>query len=151
MIKILAPGFYARQDIATPVRIAAVAMVANIVLSVILVQTLAHTGLALSVALSAWLNAVMLFMKLRKRDIYSPQPGWLAFLLRATLATLCMVAVLWYWMGPAAEWLGAGLWSRVGHLSVLVIAGCIVYFGVLLISGVRIKQLMYVPVGEGDG
>jgi putative peptidoglycan lipid II flippase len=145
MIKILAPGFYARQDIATPVRIAAVAMVANIVLSVALVQSMAHTGLALSVALSAWLNAAMLYIKLRKLDIYTPEPGWTVFLLRTVLATASMVGVIWYFAGPGSQWMGAGLWSRVGHLTLLVVSGCFVYFGVLLLAGVRVRQLMFIP------
>jgi putative peptidoglycan lipid II flippase len=151
MIKILAPGFYARQDIKTPVRIAAIAMVANIVLSLVLVRGLAHTGLALSVALSAWLNAILLYLRLRKLGIYKPGKDWTAYLARIVFATACMTAVIWYWMGPAAEWLGGGLWSRVGHLSVLVVAGCLVYFSVLLVTGVRIKQLMFVPTDASDG
>ena len=150
MIKILAPGFYARQDIKTPVRIAAIAVFANIVLSIILVQGLAHTGLALSVALSAWLNAVMLYVKLRKLSIYTPEAGWPLFLVRIVVATLSMIGVLWYLMGPADDWMGAGLWARIGHLALLVLAGCVVYFGVLLISGVRPKQLMFVPGKSGD-
>src|SRR5690606_3972351 len=86
-VKVLAPGFFARQDTRTPTRIGVIALLANIALSVALVYPLAHTGLALAISIAAFVNAGLLFFRLRRRGIYRALPGWPAFLLRTFGAT----------------------------------------------------------------
>lgn len=90
LIKILASGFYSRQDTRTPVKIAVIAMVANMVLNLILIWPLAHAGLALATSLAALLNAGLLYRGLRTEGVFQPQPGWRRFLLRIAMASGCM-------------------------------------------------------------
>ncbi len=94
LIKVLAPGFYARQDTRSPVKYGLIAMGANTAMVLMLVWPLAHAGLALATSLAAFLNAGLLFFNLRRRDIYQPQPGWTKFLLQLTVANLAMGLVL---------------------------------------------------------
>jgi len=137
-IKILAPGFYAQQDIKTPVKIAVGALVATQLANVALVPWLAHAGLAWSISLGALANAALLYAGLRRRGIYRPQPGWAAFLLRLTLALLLMAALLW-WAGREIDWVGLhDRWLyRLGLLCAVIAASAAVYFGALLALGFR--------------
>ena len=140
-IKVLAPGFYARQDTRTPVRIGIVAMVANMVLNLILVFPLEHAGLALATSLSSYLNAFMLYRALRKDGVMKPQPGWGGFLVKMLLANGLMVVFLYTLMGPYEQWL---LWStaeRSWRLAGLVCGGGALYLGVLLLAGLRPRHL----------
>ena len=147
LIKVLAPGFYARQDVRTPVRIGVIAMVANMVFNLILVVPLhmslkmGHVGLALATALAAWVNAGLLARGLLKQRIYIPQPGWRAFALKLTLACTAMGALLWLADPGDAVWLGWSWWQRVPVLLALCGAGMAVYAGVLFAMGLRIKDL----------
>src|SRR5690606_37506175 len=137
-IKILAPAFYARQDIRTPVKIAAVSLVATQLSNIVLVPWLAHAGLALSIGLGATLNAGLLVVPLYRRGIYQPTKSWGAFLLRCLPAQFAIAAVLvvasnrldWVALGAApamrAAWL-AGLLATVGA----------VYFSTLWLFGFR--------------
>jgi putative peptidoglycan lipid II flippase len=140
LIKVLAPGFYARQDTRTPVRIAVIAMVSNMVLNIILVFPLKHAGLALATSLSASLNAYLLFRTLRREAVYAPEPGWLWLMSRILLASLAM-ALLLYWFSPAlADWLAVTRWTRIGWLAMLIVLGAVVYFALLLLGGVRLSH-----------
>ncbi len=147
LIKVLAPGFYARQDVRTPVRIGVIAMVANMVFNLILVVPLhmslkmGHVGLALATALAAWVNAGLLARGLLKQRIYIPQPGWRAFALKLTLACTAMGSLLWLADPGDAVWLGWSWWQRVPVLLALCGAGIAVYAGVLFAMGLRIKDL----------
>ncbi|MDX9874234.1 MAG: murein biosynthesis integral membrane protein MurJ [Spongiibacteraceae bacterium] len=147
LIKVLAPGFYARQDMKTPVRIGITAMVANMVLSVILVVplhhylTLGHVGLALATSLAAWLNAGLLYRALRRDGVLQLTPGWGRYLLQLGGACLLMAATLW-WINPAlTEWQQWLWWQRVGRLLGIIAAGGGVYLLVLGLGGVRPRQL----------
>ena len=94
LVKVLAPGFYARQNIRTPVRIAIIALVATQAMNFALIGFLQHAGLALAIGLGACLNAGLLYYKLRQFDIYSPLPGWAMFALKIVLAIVAMSACL---------------------------------------------------------
>ncbi len=144
-VKVLAPGFFAKQDTKTPMRIAVIAIAVNIVLSVILVRSMQHTGLALAVSIAAWVNATLLYIMLIVRGIYKPQAGWLWFLGRVAIAVFTMSLVLVSLNKPAEIWHAWPLASKVGHLMVLVGAGVISYFSVLLVLGIRPKQLLLGP------
>lgn len=136
-VKVLAPGFYARQDIRTPVKIAVVTLVFTQLLNLLLIWELRHAGLALSISLGACLNAALLLRGLRSRAIYMPQPGWGIFLLKLALAVYVMGAVLWLLSGDTTGWLAAGAVERIGRMGVLVCAGAGSYFATLWVLGFR--------------
>ena len=137
-IKILAPGFYARQDIRTPVRIAVAVLIATQLMNAALVPLLRHAGLALAIGLGACLNAAALLAGLRRRDIYRPGPGWPAFCLRLGLAVAAMAALLAV-AGRDIDWLAlqAHPWRRVGLLAAVIAGAAAVYFAALLLLGFR--------------
>ena len=136
-VKVLAPGFYARQDIRTPVRIAVITLVFTQLLNLLLIWELRHAGLALSISLGACLNAALLLRGLRRRAIYMPQPGWGVFILKLALAVYVMSAVLWLLSGSAVSWLAAGAAERIGRMALLVLAGGGTYFATLWATGFR--------------
>ena len=142
LIKVLAPGFYARQNIKTPVKIAIFTLFATQAMNLMFVWQLKHAGLALAISLGACINAGLLFYHLRRADIYQPQPGWLKFILQVGAAVSVMAVVLWYGMGSADSWLTERFTARVLHLAWLVVAGAGSYFVTLWLSGVRLKQFM---------
>ena len=136
-VKVLAPGFYARQDIRTPVRIALITLIFTQLLNLLLIWDLRHAGLALSISLGACLNAVLLLRGLRRGSIYMPQPEWGVFVLKLTLAVYVMGAVLWVLSGDATSWLTARALERVWRLMILVFAGGGAYFLTLWLLGFR--------------
>jgi putative peptidoglycan lipid II flippase len=140
LVKILAPGFYARQNVVTPVKIAVVTLVATQLMNLAFIGPLRHAGLALAIGLGACLNALLLYRMLRKQAIYLPQPGWLAFALKVAAAVLAMAAVLWFAMGAPAEWLRADWRWRVGRLALLVPLGAAVYGACLYALGFRLRH-----------
>ncbi len=137
LVKVLAPGFYARQDIRTPVRIAIMTLVATQIMNVAFIVPLRHAGLALAIGLGACLNAGLLYRRLRRDGIYAPQPGWQTFTLKVLVALAAMGAALWFAMGAEAWWIGATGASRVVALCGLVGLGITVYFGTLWVLGFR--------------
>ena len=141
-VKILAPGFYARQDIRTPVRIAIAVLVFTQILNAIFVPFLGHAGLALSIGLGACANALALFVGLLRRGIYRPAAGWGKFLLRLVLAVLAMAAFL-ILANARLDWyaLQATPMVRIGWLLGLVAAGGAIYGAVLLLAGMRPRDL----------
>ncbi len=143
LVKVLAPGFYARHDTATPAKIAVVAFVTNIVLSLALVFPLKHVGLALAISLSAYLNAVMLFIVLRRRDIYRPARGWAGVIVRVGLASAIMGVVLSLGAGEGAQWLAVGIWERVLRLAFWIGVGVVVYVASVAILGMRPAHLRW--------
>jgi putative peptidoglycan lipid II flippase len=137
MVKVLAPGFYARQDIRTPVRIALVTLGLTQLMNLSFVWTLQHAGLALAIGLGACFNAALLLRRLRARGIYRPQPGWGAFLARLALALAAMVAVLGLLAGADAQWLELAAGARALRLAGLVAAGAAAYLAALWLLGIR--------------
>ena len=139
LVKILAPGFYARQNIKTPVKIGIVTLLATQAMNLlfIFVMDLQHAGLALSVGLGACLNSAILFHFLRKHGIYTPEPGWLKFSLKLGMALLSLGLMLWFGMGTEQSWLDGSGWSRILRLSALVAGGVATYFAVLFALGFR--------------
>ncbi|NYT24198.1 murein biosynthesis integral membrane protein MurJ [Alcaligenaceae bacterium] len=145
-IKILAPAFYARQDIRTPVRIAALCLVATQLLNVALVPLFAHAGLALSIGLGATLNAALLAGALRRRGIYRPGAGWPGFLARAVPAQAVLAALLLA-AGRHFDWvaLGAQPGLRIAWMAALLAAVVLAYFGTLLLCGFRPRDFTRRP------
>jgi putative peptidoglycan lipid II flippase len=137
LVKILAPGFYAKQDIRTPVKIGIVTLLATQAMNALFIGWIQHAGLALSIGLAACLNSAILFHFLRKRGIYQPEPGWAKFFARIVIALLALGLTLWFGMGTEQSWLTGSGWSRVLRLSILVAEGVVVYFAVLGVLGFR--------------
>ena len=137
-VKILAPGFYARQDMRTPVTIAVIVLALTQAMNLVFVPMFGHAGLALSVSLGATINAVWLFIGLRRGGWYPPAPGWSRFALKVVAATLVMSA----WLVAAAivvDWTGlAGRDAvRAGWLVAALGGAALAYFGVLWVCGLR--------------
>jgi putative peptidoglycan lipid II flippase len=140
LVKVLAPGFYARQNIATPVRIALLTLFTTQLLNAVLVGPLAHAGLALAISLGACLNAGLLYRGLRRHGIYQPQPGWPVFFAKVMFAVTAMGAAVWAASGPASWWLAAHASMRGAAVSGLVALGALVYFGALWLCGIRVRD-----------
>lgn len=144
LVKILAPGFYARQNIKTPVKIAVFTLVMTQLMNLVFVFVLdlQHVGLALALGVGACLNASLLYHHLRKADIFHPQTGWLFFMMKLFIALVVMGAVLHFAMGDVSLWLDLGLMQRLVYLSGLVILGAVSYFAMLLLLGFRPRDYM---------
>ena len=147
-IKVLAPGYYARQDTKTPVRIGIQAMIANMFLNLLFVVPLVmmefngpHLGLALATSASAYMNAFMLYRGLKRQEIYQPSKGWGKLILQALLANTLMAAFLIYLTPPVNVWLNWPLIDRIPYLLGFVSIAMVIYSLSLLISGFRPNQL----------
>jgi putative peptidoglycan lipid II flippase len=143
LIKVLAPGYYSRQDTKTPVKIGIIAMVANMVLNFALVLPLhhfwqvGHVGLALATALAAWLNAILLWRGLVSTGVYQAASGQFVQMAKLLVAALIMGAAL-VWLGQfSVDMLSQHWWQRGLSLLGLCGVGAIIYFGILAISGFR--------------
>ncbi|HEY9018663.1 murein biosynthesis integral membrane protein MurJ, partial [Thiomicrospira sp.] len=142
LVKVLAPAFYARKDMKTPVKIAVVALVSNIVLNLLLIGPLAHAGLALATSLSAFLNAGLLYYFLVKQQVFSPQTPWLGFSLQVALAVLAMGAAIWFINPDHQSWLLFNAWERVAWLFGLIFVAMLVYGSALILFGFRPRGFM---------
>ncbi|MDM3871268.1 murein biosynthesis integral membrane protein MurJ [Porticoccus sp. W117] len=147
LTKVLATGYFSRQDMKTPVRIGIIAMVTNMVFNLALAIPLeyyyqiGHVGLALATTLSAILNAGLLYRGLRKEGVYQPQPGRARFVFTLILATAAMAATLYgfnQWFTQWQEWLW---WQRGYRILIVCGAGFAVYAGALFAAGVRLRDL----------
>ena len=154
-VKVLAPGYFARQDTRTPVRIGIVALGANMLLNVLIVVpwvqagwAAPHTGLAIATAISAFLNAGLLGRGLRKQGVWRPQPGWLRFFLQVGVACGVMGMMLYNFVTPVAGWIEAGLWTRCVWMFASVTGGMIVYGAVLFAVGLRPAALRMTSRGS---
>ena len=140
LVKVLAPGFYARQNIRTPVKIAIITLIATQLMNLIFIGPFQHAGLALAIGLGACLNAGLLLYLLRRHQIYHPQPGWWLYILRVAIAVTLMSGLLWFAMGEPDHWLSLGFAVRLAKLAALVGVGATVYFGALWLMGFRPHQ-----------
>ena len=148
LVKILAPGFYARQNVRTPVKIALVTLLATQALNLALIPWLTgfglgHAGLTASIGLAACLNAWLLYRGLRRHGIYRLQPGWPMFYAKLALALCVMGLALWLLGGNSSDWLRWTLTERLLRLSVTACCGVIAYFATLWLSGFRIGDFKH--------
>jgi len=153
-VKVLAPGFYARQDTRTPVRIGIMALVANMFLNILFVVpwvragwAAPHAGLALATTCSAFLNAGLLWSRLHKDGVWSPRPGWGRFLLRVAVACGVMAMMLGYFVAPLSRWLEALTWLRCLWLAMAIAGGGAVYAATLFAVGLRPAALRMTSPG----
>lgn len=147
-VKVLAPGFYARQDTKTPVKIAITAMISNMGLNLLFVGSLLaigfagpHTGLALASSAAAYINAGLLYRMLRKQGVYTPEPGWGRVGTAVVLGCLAMVLALWWQYGDLEAWVQAPALHRATKLCLLIGVGVVVYVVALLAGGLRRQHL----------
>ena len=137
LVKILAPGFYAKQDIRTPVKVAIATLVVTQVLNAAVVPFISHAGLALSISLGACFNAAWLYALMRRAGTYAPEPGWGEFLMKLMVALYLMGGALWYAMGSESSWFEIPSGARVAKLAAVIAAGTAAYFGSLWLMGLR--------------
>jgi putative peptidoglycan lipid II flippase len=140
LVKILAPGFYARQNLKTPVKIAFVTVLITQALALVLMWPLGHAGLTLATSLGACLNAGLLFTLLYRRGHFVPRSGWPVFVAKLGVALVVLGAVLLAVAGPNSFWLAASLWAKVGRLTLVVAAGGFAYFATLYVVGFRLRD-----------
>jgi putative peptidoglycan lipid II flippase len=140
LVKVLAPGFYSRQDIRTPVKIALFTLILTQVMNLLFIGSLKHAGLALSIGLASCANAILLWHGLRQRGAYLPAPGWTAYFLKIIVALAAMGSVLWFGMGEQNIWLSANAASKLIHLGWLIPTGAGCYFLTLWLLGFRLSQ-----------
>ena len=140
LVKILAPAFYARQDIRTPVKFGLITLVVTQLMNLAFIGPLQHAGLALSIGLASCFNAAMLYRGLRQRGVYRPQPGWAIFIGKLLVAMAVLGVCVGFTAGADALWLHAGSAERVIRLSLLFFGGIAVYFATLFALGFRITD-----------
>ena len=137
LVKVLAPGFYARQDIRTPVKIALITLALTQIMNFAFIGWLKHAGLALSIGLASCFNAGMLWRGLRQSGVYQPQAGWGLFMLKLLTALIVLGSVLWFAGAGDATWLAMSGGQRVLRLSAVVLGGIASYFATLWLLGFR--------------
>ncbi len=138
LVKVLAPGFYSRQDIRTPVKIALITLAATQAMNLAFVGWIRHAGLALSIGLASCLNAALLYRGLRRIDAYQPVAGWIPFLSKLALGLVVMGTTLWSAAGSNDAWLTMPTGEKILRLSGVVIAGAASYFATLALVGFRL-------------
>ena len=143
LVKVLAPGFYAQQNIKTPVKVAIVSLVSTQLMNLALVWHLRHAGLALAISIGSFVNAGLLFVLLRRAGVYRPQPGWPVFAMKLAIAVYVMAAALWISTGSNTQWLTASGLHRVTWLAGVVVLGAGVYFATLALLGFRLKDFSH--------
>ncbi|MEO7386517.1 MAG: lipid II flippase MurJ, partial [Gammaproteobacteria bacterium] len=148
MVKVLAPGYFARQDTATPVRVGLIALGSSMVINVVLVVPWAlaggeapHAGLAASTSIGSFINSGLLYRGLRRSGVLQAAPGWGRFLARVAVAAVVMAALLVAAVPPTAAWLESGFWLRCLWLSLAVGGGGVAYVAALFAVGIRPRDL----------
>ena len=148
LVKVLAPGYFARQDTRTPVRVALIALAANMALNVGVVLPAHYLGfpfphilLATSTCVSAAINTVLLWRGLVKVGVYKPKSGWGVLVLRILFANALMAGLLLWLAGDLASWLAQPPLQRALHLAVCIVAAAALYFAALFVSGVRMHHM----------
>lgn len=147
-VKVMVPGYFARQDTRTPMRVSLIAMAANMVFNVVFVVIMIqldmigpHAGLALATTCSGFINAGLLLHGLRKQKVYLPAAGWGRLFLQVGMASIILGGLLWWLAGDMTDWLQTDTWGRIGHLAMVIPIGAMAYFAVLWLSGVRLAAL----------
>jgi putative peptidoglycan lipid II flippase len=147
-IKVLAPGYYASQDIKTPVRIAVVVLVITQLLNMVFVPLFkgvgaGHAALSLSIGIGALINAVWLLVGLIRRKSYTPEPGWGLFALQV-LAGSALLVIYLLWAANAFAWieLRSESFKRIGLLALLMVGAAVVYLGAVWAAGLNPRQFL---------
>lgn len=140
MVKVLASGFYARQDIKTPVKVGALVMVINSLLCLVFIWPLAHAGLTLASALASYINCAILLFLLKRRGIYQPMTGWFKYILQLGVANTAVAVYLLLMTGSMSFWLAQSPVLRLTWLLAHVTVAVLIYFVSLYVTGIRPAQ-----------
>jgi putative peptidoglycan lipid II flippase len=142
LVKVLAPAFYSRQNIKTPVKIALFTLASTQLMNLAFIGPFKHAGLALAIGLGACMNAGLLYFYLRKAGVFKPQAGWYTFMAKLTFAVGAMALVLHFAAGSHTTWMAYKLVPKLLHLLLLLVLGSVTYFSVLWALGIRVKDFM---------
>ncbi|WP_226813534.1 murein biosynthesis integral membrane protein MurJ [Candidatus Profftia lariciata] len=140
LVKVLAPGFYSYQNIKTPVKIAIITLIITQLMNLFFIWPLKHVGLSLSIGLSAYLNASLLYWQLRKQNMYIPQPGWKIFLIKVIISVIIMTIILISIIFFMPAWNSGNTLTRLLRLIFIILGGLFSYFISLSLLGVRIHD-----------
>lgn len=140
LVKVITPGFYARQDTATPVKTAAIVLIANVVLNFALIPPFGIYGLAAAIAICSWLNCLMLYVILRRRGHFRIESWLWSRIVRQLLAGGVMVAALWGVRELLADFFAGSVGERLIAVGAVCSVGAVVYFGTALIVGGMDRQ-----------
>jgi putative peptidoglycan lipid II flippase len=148
LVKVLAPGYFARQDTKTPVRVGLIALGVNMALNVCVALPAiyfdvpnAHVLIATSTCTSAAINTTLLWRGLSKAGVYQARPGWGVLVARILLANAAMAGLLLWLSGDIGGWLSAPPLARAGRLAMCIVAAAATYFAVLFVAGTRMRHL----------
>jgi putative peptidoglycan lipid II flippase len=142
LVKVLAPGFYARQNVRTPVKVALWSLAVTQAANLALVPWLDHAGLALAISLGALFNAGWLWFLIWRAGSWRPEPGWTEFLFKLAVALYVMGGAIWYTMGKEASWFEIPAAARAAKLALVILAGSSAYFAALGLMGLRPRHFM---------
>lgn len=137
LVKVLAPGFYAKQNIRTPVKVAIATLVVTQLLNLAFVPFLSHAGLALAISVGACFNAGWLWVLMLRSGAYRPEPGWGVFLFKLAVALYLMGGAIWYSMGRESSWFELPAGARAAKLAMVIVLGATAYFAALGMMGLR--------------
>lgn len=140
LVKVLAPGFYARQNIRTPVKVALATLAVTQAANVALVPWLRHAGLAAAISVGATFNAAWLWWLMRRSGAWQAGPDWGAFLLKVLVALYLMGGVIWFGMGTEQSWFAIPTATRIAKLAAVILAAMAAYFASLWALGFRLHQ-----------
>lgn len=143
LVKVMAPGFYARQNIRTPVKIAITTLISTQLLNLLLIGWLKHAGLALSISCASWLNAALLFRGLRQQRIYTPIGGWRKFITKLAIALVGLAFTLYLLNPPQSDWVSHSVTTRIMWLARMIVGASAVYFFVLWCLGFRLRDFQH--------
>jgi putative peptidoglycan lipid II flippase len=148
MVKVLVPGYFARQDTRRPVRYALIALAVSTTLNVLIVIPAAKAGfsqphilVATATCIGAAINTTLLWRGLFREGVLLAAPGWLAFMARVVVANAAMGAMLWWLWGDTARWMQMSAWERIWRCGGMIVMAACVYFAVLFVLGMRQRHL----------
>jgi len=139
-IKILAPGYYARQDTKTPVKIGIIAMVANMVFNLMLAPFFGYVGLAIATTMSATLNAFLLYRGLKAQSVYELSNVTLVFIAKLVFSSVLMAAVVYYLSPNFEAWLLMTFVEQIVSLVLCISVGIVTYLLSIILLGVRLRD-----------
>ena len=143
LIKVLATGFFSRQDTKTPVKIGIIAMAVNMVFNLILFFPLKHAGLALATSISAIVNASLLFYSLKKIGVFNADGRWKSWFSKLAVANIVLVGFILFFMAPVESWQQWGVFQRVSNMTLLVVGSVGIYAITLFLIRVKMSDLRH--------